>query len=348
MKVAHLSDLHLGYAGAGPGRAGDVLRAFESALARIAELGPDLVVVAGDVFDHPEVTASPIATFSRAVRKLRDGLPEVVVAVAAGVRDIPLEAGAHGPLMVLGALPGVEVATTTVQRLGLHGGKLRVTLLPHPAVMASRSLNVSPDPAAKWNVLVAHAALASGRSHAPAIARRGWDYVALGSSHAYTPVAERVCYCGSLERVGTDPWEESAIDKGFVTAQLESGEATFWPVDARAAVSLAPIEATGGGTATVARRLGEALAGVPGGIDGKLLRVPVRGLSAEDLAAARPGGAGRGAPPGSRRLRVEALPGQGASHGLGGAGPWRDSSAMGERSSRAGGRGRVGARAVGR
>ena len=347
MKVAHLSDLHLGYAGAGPGRAGDVLRAFESALARIAELGPDLVVVAGDVFDHPEVTASPIATFSRAVRKLRDGLPEVVVAVVAGVRDIPLEAGAHGPLMVIGALPGVEVATTTVRRLGLHDGKLCVTLLPHPAVMASRSLNVSPDPAAKWNVLVGHAALASGRSHAPAIARRGWDYVALGSSHAYTPVAERVCYCGSLERVGTDPWEESAIDKGFVTAQLESGEVTFWPVEARAAVSLAPIEATGGGTATVARRLGEALAGVPGGIDGKLLRVPVRGLSAEDMAALD-----REVLAGVRRrvaeLRVEALPGQGASHGVGGAGAWRDASAVGEGSSRAGGRGRASARAVGR
>ncbi len=347
MKVAHLSDLHLGYAGAGPGRAGDVLRVFEKALARIAELGPHLVVVAGDVFDHPEVTASPIATFSRAVRKLRDSLPEVVVAVAAGVRDIPLEAGAQGPLMVIGALPGVEVATTTVRRLALHDGELCVTLLPHPAVMASRSLNVSPDSAAKWNVLVAHAALASGRSHAPAIARRGWDYVALGSSHAYTPVAERVCYSGSLERVGTNPWEESAIDKGFVTAQLESGKVTFWPVEARAAVSLAPIEATGGGTATVARRLGEALAGVPGGIDGKLLRVPVRGLSAGDLAALD-----REVLAGVRRrvaeLRVEALPGQGASHGVGGAGAWRDAAAVGEGSSRAERRGRMGARAVGR
>lgn len=350
MKVAHLSDLHLGYAGAGPGRAGDVLRAFESALARIAELGPDLVVIAGDVFDHPEVTASPIATFSRAVRKLRESLPEAVVAVVAGVRDIPLDPGAQGPLMVIGTLPGVEVATTTSRRVGLHGGKLCVTLLPHPAVMASRSLNVSPDPAAKWNVLVAHAALASGRSHAPAITRRGWDYVALGSSHAYAPLAERVCYCGSLERVGIDPWEESAIDKGFVTVQLESGELTFWPVEARAAVSLAPIEATGGGTATVARRLGEALAGVPGGIDGKLLRIPVRGLSAEDLAALD-----REVLAGVRRrvaeLRVEALSGQGASHGVGGAGVWRDASAVGERSSRAGvagGRGRVGRRAVGR
>ena len=350
MKVAHLSDLHLGYAGAGPGRAGDVLRVFESAMGRISELGPDLVVIAGDVFDHPEVTASPIATFSRAVRALRDSLPGLAVAVAAGARDIPFEAGAHGPLMVIGALPGVEVATTAVRRLVLHDGELAVTLLPHPAVMASRSLKVSPDRKAKWNLLVAHAALASGRSHAPAISLQGWDYVALGANHAYTRVAERVCYSGSLERVGTDPWEEAAINKGFVTAQLDSGEVTLWPVEARAAVSLAPIEATGGGTATVARRLGEALAGVPGGIDGKLVRIPVRGLSADDLAVLD-----REVLAGVRRrvaeLRVEALPGQGSSHGVGGAGAWRDAAMVRERSSRAGvavGRGGVGAPAVGR
>ena len=349
MKVAHLSDLHLGYAGAGRGRAADVLRVFENALSRIAKLGPELVVIAGDVFDHPEVTASPIATFSRSVRALRDSLPGTVVAVAAGARDIPLDAGAHGPLMVIGALPGVEVATATVRRISLRDGELAVTLLPHPAVMASRSLKLSPDRKAKWNVLVAHSALASGRSHAPAIGLQGWDYVALGSNHAYTRVADRVCYSGSLERVGTDPWKESAIDKGFVTAQLNSGEVTFWAVGARAAVSLAPIEATGGGTATVARRLGEALAGVPGGIDGKLLRIPVRGLSAEDLAVLD-----REVLAGVRRrvaeLRVEALAGQGASHGVRGGGVWRDAGETRERSPRTGvvGRGRVGAGVGGR
>ena len=286
MKVAHLSDLHLGYGGEGPGRgrATDVLRVFEIALARISELGPELVVISGDVFDHPNVTASPIATFARAVRKLRDSLPEVVVAVVAGARDTPLDPDRHGPLAVIGGMESVEVASVAVKRLSLRGGEASVTLVPHQAAMASRSLNVAPDPTATWNILVMHAALASGSSHALAVPLHGWDYVALGSNHARTRVAERVHYAGSLERVGPDPWEEAATDKGFLIAHLESGKVTFWPVEARAAVSLAPVEATGGGTATVARRLSEALAGVPGGIDGKLLRVPVRGLSADDLA----------------------------------------------------------------
>lgn len=324
MTVAHLSDLHLGFAGAGPGRGEDVLRAFANATARIAELGPQLVVIAGDVFDHPQVTAAAIAAFSREIRRLRESLPGVVVAVAAGARDIPLDGG-HGPLTVIGAMDGVEVAGTRSRSLRPCGDKVCVTLVPHTEVMSSHSLGVSPDPAVAWNVLVLHAEVASGRSHALAVPAGGWDYVALGSGHAYRRVGERACYSGSLERVGADPWEEAAIEKGFVTVQLESGEPTFWPVGARAAVSLAPVEATGGGTATVARRLGEALAGVPGGIDGKLLKIPVRGLAAEELAVLD-----REMLAGVRRrvadLRVEALPGQGASHGAVGGSVWRDAS----------------------
>ena len=322
MTVAHLSDLHLGFAGSGPGRAEDVVRAFGNATARIAELGPRLVVIAGDVFDHPEVTAAAIAAFSREVRRLRESLPGVVVAVAAGTRDVPLDGG-HGPLTVIGAMDGVEVAGTSSRRLPVGGDKVCVTLVPHAEVMSSHSLDVSPDPAAAWNILVLYAEVASGRSHALAVPAGDWDYVALGSGHAYRRVRERACYSGSLERVGADPWEEAAIEKGFVTVQLESGEPTFWPVEARAAVSLAPVEATGGGTATVARRLGEALAGVPGGIDGKLLKIPVRGLSAEDLAVLD-----REMLAGVRRrvaeLRVEALPGQGASHGAVAGEVWRE------------------------
>lgn len=340
MKLAHISDLHLGYGGAGPGRGRDVLRIFETALARIAEIGVDLVVVSGDVFDHPDVTATPIATFGRAVRTLRERLPGVLVAVAAGARDTPLDADRDGPLTVVGAMEAVEVASTAVRRLSLRDGEVSVTLVPHRAVMRSRAVDLSPDPAARWNVLVMHAALASGRSHAVPIPLDGWDYVALGSNHTHTEVTERAWYAGSLERVGADPWAEAATAKGFITARLAEdrarsgrgrgpgGDVTFWPVEARAAVSLAPVEATGGGTATVTRRLSEALGGVPGGIDGKLLRIPVRGLSADDLAVLDREVLAR-----VRRrvaeLRIDALPGQGTSHGRGGRDARRGHGAAG-------------------
>ncbi len=292
MRLAHLSDLHLGYGGAGHsrGRFDDVRGVFEAALGRVAELGPDLLVIAGDVFDHPDVPAPPIAAFSRGVRKLRESLPGVAIAIVAGARDTPLDPERHGPLSVVAALESVEVATTSVRRLILRKGEAAVTLVPHPVVNAARPPKLRPDSGARWNVLVIHAALASANSPAlpvtPAlpVLLRDWDYIALGSEHARTRVADIAHYSGSLERIGADPWGEAAVDKGFLTVDLASGSIEFWPVDARAAVSLAPVDAAGGGMATVARRLGEALAGVPGGVDGKLLRIPVRGLSARDLA----------------------------------------------------------------
>ena len=307
MKLAHLSDLHLGYGGPGRGRGSDVLRVFETALERVAELEPGLVVIAGDVFDNPDVPPSPVAVFSRAAGMLRERVPGVVVAVVAGTRDTPLDPERHGPLAVVGALESVEVATVAVRRLTLRDGEASVTLVPHPAVVAARPSAVRPDPDAKWNILVMHAAVAPRDARALRIRLRDWDYIALGFNHTRTQVADRAHYCGSLERIGPDPWREAAVDKGFLTADLETGEVRFRPVEARAAVSLAPVDATGGSTATVARRLDEALAGVPGGIDGKLLRLPVRGLSVDDLAVLDREVLGR-----IRRrvveLRVDALP----------------------------------------
>ena len=307
MKLAHFSDLHLGYGGPGRGRGSDVLRVFETALERVAELEPGLVVIAGDVFDNPDVPPSPVAVFSRAAGMLRERVPGVVVAVVAGTRDTPLDPERHGPLAVVGALESVEVATVAVRRLTLRDGEARVTLVPHPAVVAARRTAVRPDPDAKWNILAMHAAVAPRDARALRIRLRDWDYIALGSNHTRTQIADRAHYCGSLERIGPDPWREAAVDKGFLTADLETGEVRFRPVEARAAVSLAPVDATGGSTATVARRLDEALAGVPGGIDGKLLRLPVRGLSVDDLAVLDREVLGR-----IRRrvveLRVDALP----------------------------------------
>lgn len=286
MRVAHLSDLHLGYGGAGRGhgRGNDVVHVFRAALGRIAEIGAELVVIAGDVFDHPDVPAPPIAVFSQAVRKLRERVPGVVVAIAAGARDTPLDPERHGPLSVVGALESVEVATASVRRLAVANGEVSVTLVPHAAVTAPRPPRLRPDPDAKGNVLVIHAARRTGTVRALPVRLRGWDYVALGSNHVRTRVSARAHYSGSLERIGPDPWEEAAVDKGFLIAELGSGQVEFSPVEARAAVSLAPVDAAGGGMVTVARRLGEALAGVPGGIDGKLVRIPVRGLSPRDLA----------------------------------------------------------------
>lgn len=339
MKVAHLSDLHLGHAGSGlgSGRARDVARVFGEAVEQIGELAPALVVVSGDVFDHAQVGAPAIAVFARAVKDLADGVPGIVVAVAAGVRDTSVGVRQAGPLDVVAELDRVEVAVTGVRRFRLEEHDASVTLAPHAAWVGDRggAFVAEPESHAKWNVLAAYVDLAGRRDDRTGGVRpqgwdedghrrprlelggvraQGWDYVALGSRHARTQVAERVHYSGSLERIGPDPWREAANDKGFVVADLESGATTFRPVRARAVVSLAPVDAGRGGAVAVGRRLSEALASVPGGIEGKLVRVPVRGLDPDDFAALdrdalaplRQRAAG---------LRVDALPAPGRGRG---------------------------------
>lgn len=320
MKVAHLSDVHLGFSASesGRGRSTDVIRAFETALLRIAELDPDVVVIAGDLFDRPSVTAGPIAAFSRAVATFRSRRRDVPILVCAGSRDTPLDIDRPGPLAVAGALDGVEVAVARGRQISLLDGRANVVLLPHRGVIGARRLDVRPDPEAEWNVLVAYTRLSDDQGHATPLDPAGWDYIALGSEHAYRTVDDRIRYSGSLERVDPDPWAEAATEKGFILADLAQGDITFWPTRARAVISLAPVEATGGGLPTVARRLAEALAGVPGGIEGKLVRIPVRGLSADDLATLDR----EVIEPVRRRaaqVRVESLPGQGASHGRDGS-----------------------------
>ncbi len=305
MKIVHLSDLHLGY-GSGQ-RARDVLHAFGSAVAKAAELAPELMVVSGDVFDHPSVDASAVAVFAKAVAQLRTRVPDVVVAVAAGARDTPLDSSAPGPLVLVDEIESVTAACTSVRRLRVRDLDAHIVLVPHRAVTGPSPPEASPDPSARWNVLVVHAGVAttdaarspetgqggntqaaSSRAasiQAASIPLAGWDYVALGSDHAHRQVGERAWYAGSLERIGPNPWEEASDRKGFVAFDAQSGEATFCPVEARAVVSLAPVDAAGGGAAVATRRLAEALAGVPGEINGKLLRVPVKGLSASGLAA---------------------------------------------------------------
>ncbi len=290
MRVAHLSDLHLGHGAAGPGRrrGRDVLRAFGEAASRIGDEAPALVVVAGDVFDDPLAGAPALAAFVRGVRDLRGRAPGVVIGVVAGLRDTPVESGRQGPLEVVSALDGVEVAISAARRLRLEEHDASVTLAPHLAWAGSGAgeLVAEPDPDAKWNVLVGYADLAAnGRAAAVAVRPGQWDYVALGSRHAREQVAERVHYSGSLERIGADPWAEAVDEKGFLVADLRSGSVDFRPVPTRAVVSLAPVDAGSGGPVAVARRLAEAVAGVPGGVEDRLVRVPVRGLGPDDFAA---------------------------------------------------------------
>ncbi len=300
MIVAHLADLHLGYQTYARGegerdlRERDVAAAFQAAIQELIQIGPDLVLLAGDVFDGPEPSAGALVTLARGLETLRGALPDTPVLMVAGARDTPRSWGDPGALAALDTVPNVEAATGTARSVRLRDGALHVLLLPHRSVLREPPAELHPDPDARWNVLLGYgraevadgsdrpvAAMAGGGS--VTVERDAWDYVALGHAHRHREVAPGVVYAGSLERVGPEPWSEAHAEKGFVVRNLETGESRLRPIQGRPVVALAPIRWDPDRPERLNERIREVSREVPGGLGGKIVRLRLEGLGIREL-----------------------------------------------------------------
>lgn len=303
MIVAHLSDLHLGFRAYGRIERGadmrerDVAAAFERAVQAVVRLGPDVVVVAGDVFDRPDPPASAVVALARGLETLRVSLPETPVLMVAGPRDTPRRPGDPGALAVLDTFQNVEAATGLTRSILIDRLDLHACLVPHRAV-ARHALH-DPDPRRKWNLLVLHAEGARGGDDPLVLDAADWDYIALGGEHQRTTLADRVRYPGSLERVALDPWKEAADEKGFLTVDLATGRVSFHAITGRPVVALAPVKVGAGDPERIRRKVREVTGEIPGGIADKIVRLRLQGASPLDLLALQ------GEP--LRSLRGEAL-----------------------------------------
>lgn len=289
MIVAHLSDLHLGYQAYDAVKLGrnvrslDVEQAFLVAIHEVIKLEADLVVLAGDLLDQATPESSAMVALTRGVRLLRENLPETPVVAVAGARDTPLLRSDPGILSAMDGFPGVEVATSAPRALVFGEMGVRVQLLPNRAIRRAPFPLVRPDPEAKHNILVLHGRLETGGGLA--IPEEGWSYVALGHSHTHRRIGERIAYSGSLERVTSDPWSEALEEKGFIAFHLEDAAMEFHAVPGRPVVELAPVRFDPQAPEDVNRRVRDTVAVVPGGIDGKLVKLRILDLPASDIGA---------------------------------------------------------------
>ncbi len=292
MIVAHLSDLHLGFRAYGRVesdmdiRERDVSAAFERTAAELVRLAPAVVVVAGDVFDRPDPPAGAVVALARGLELLRSSLPDTPVLMVAGPRDTPRRSGDPGALAVLDTFSNVEAATTLTRSIMIDELDLMACLMPYRAVLRHPPVVPEPDPRRKWNILVLHArADQPGTERGVHVDPSDWDYVALGGEHRRHGITDRVRYAGSLERVALDPWDEATDQKGFLTVDLERGTTTFHPIPGRPVVALAPIKVGSGDPDRIRRRVREVTEEVPGGIDGKIVRIRLEGATPFDLLA---------------------------------------------------------------
>ncbi|HEX2721872.1 MAG TPA: DNA repair exonuclease [Gemmatimonadaceae bacterium] len=298
MKIAHLSDLHLGLrqyqrqtqTGINQ-READVANAFRRAVDRIIELQPDVVLIGGDIFHAVRPGNTAILHAYWQFSKLAQMLPNAVIIIVEGNHDRPRTKEAGNIIRLFSSL-GITVVDTDAKRLSFRDGELSVLVVP---ALCKRP-RLDPDPAARYNVLLIHGLLEGvGRRYGTLGDRpdgditlselmpEKWDYVALGHYHVYQRVAPAAYYSGSIEYSSTNIWgevdeqnEKGVPGKGFILHDLASGAHRFEQIPlARRVVDLPSIQG-GGLTATA---LSDAICSrvdaCDGGIDDRVVRLVV-------------------------------------------------------------------------
>jgi DNA repair exonuclease SbcCD nuclease subunit len=296
VRIAHLADLHLGFRAyhrvtqrGANAREADVADAFRQAVARVVELRPDLVLVAGDVFHTVRPSNTSIAEAFRQFCRLSEELPDTPVVMIAGNHDSPRSADTGNILNLFREIDGVRVACDESRTVHLPQLDTSILCLPHVALFAGEQARLEPDPAVKHNLLMLHGTIGGAAAEQKLryvseyggaiventdIGPERWDYVALGHYHIATEMAPNMWYAGGIERTSTNIWMEKE-DKGFLLYDTQTRRAEFQPLRTRTVVDLPWVEARGLAPAEVDARIRALVEKVPEGIKGKIVRMVV-------------------------------------------------------------------------
>jgi DNA repair protein SbcD/Mre11 len=301
MRLVHLSDLHLGFrqyqrltpAGINQ-READVATAFRRAIETTIAIAPELVLIAGDVFHNVRPTNPAILHAFNQFTRLTQALPNAKIVMVAGNHDTP-RAAETGCILRLFAALGLEIVDSAPRRIAYP--ELGLSVLAVPDNPAAHQTALTPDPDARFNVLLLHGevegmlpkwAAAADRAaveiSASDLGAERWDYVALGHYHVYREIAPNAFYSGSVEYTSANPWGElveqrqgGVAGKGLIERDLESGAHRFHSVPGpRDLVDLPVLSAKGMNAADLDTAVRERVEGIEGGIDDKVVRLVVR------------------------------------------------------------------------
>ena len=257
MRIAHLSDVHLGYRAYSRTnehgmnqREYDVLQAFRRALRAVRDAEPDLVLITGDLFHAVRPPNSSLLAaygYLSDFQKSRRNAPLVIIA---GNHETPRVAGSGCILALLKHLDGVQVVYDQID--GLEIPALNATLLCIPArgVPDIERRILQPNPNTRYNLLLLHGLLEGVTQltlerpiDRQKIVRDEWDYIALGDWHIYQQVAPNAIYAGATEFTSTNIWEEAGEPKGWVLYDAYTRTHEFHKIRTRQVYDLLPIDA---------------------------------------------------------------------------------------------------------
>ena len=299
MKLVHLADLHLGFrqyqrqtATGINQREADVAAAFRSAISRVIELQPDIIVIAGDVFHSVRPTNPAILHAYSQFARLTQMLPGTDVVMIAGNHDRPRTAET-GCLLRLFSTLGITVVEGEARRIALRNGELSVLAVPNG--VRPRPV-FDPDPGARYNVLLTHgevegvinhhgdpAGRVAGHLTRSELRSERWSYQALGHYHVHHRVAPNAFFSGSLEYASSNIWgevddeiEKNVRGKGFIERDLQTGEHRFHHLKLeRRVIDLPAVDATGRTSFEISAEICRAVDECEGGIDDCIVRMVV-------------------------------------------------------------------------
>jgi len=296
LRICHLADIHLGYRRFSRlNRAGfnqrevDVNAAFHEALQRVGTIKPDAVIIAGDLFHAVRPSNAVLAFCFRELRHLADRL-QIPVIIIAGNHESPRRADSGSALKILAEIENVYVADGGAERFDFPDLSLSVMCLPHAGLRNLAEVELRGDERFRFNVLAVHAQVdqrwvsdyGGMALSLKDLAPHEWDYIALGHVHARMELALNAAYSGSVEHTSFDFWNEEDRQKGFLEIELPGAKTRFHALTSpREVMVLESINAAEMEPAELDRRISECLQAVPGGIEGKLVRLEVRNAPRE-------------------------------------------------------------------
>ncbi len=253
MKLAHLSDTHLGYYAYGKTAAGrqnqrevDVCATFQRCLDGILERDPDLVIHSGDFFHVTRPSNYSLIWAYKAITRFqarRGGRPFVIIA---GNHDTPQHAEAVNILRLFDDIDGVRVETDATRLVEL--GETSVLCVPHKSLSAGENVSWARPVGAHHAILTLHgmadrAELDHFDFELKETRPDDWTYVALGDWHVHQPYGRNICYAGSTDFTEPDIWGACGRPKGWVYFDSEIGQLEHVSLATRRVIDLPPIDA---------------------------------------------------------------------------------------------------------
>jgi len=299
MKIIHISDTHLGYTAYNAldkdlgikQREVDTCKAFEQAIDKIIEIGPDIVLHCGDLFDNVRPNNRTLAFALEQLLRLKSAnIPMVIIA---GNHSMPRTRDVGSIFRIFKLFPGLypifkgKYETLAFKNPISGQMDLMIHAIPHCLTKDDFEENLKklkPDPEVKYNILMLHSAakgikeFSMGEFNEQVVEtsylKPEFNYIAMGHYHKYTQLSENAYYSGSTERFS---FNDIGQEKGFLEIDLKTNDITFHPLKIREMIEIPSIDAFGKDAEFLMEKIEEAIE--KNEIDEKIARLTINGIS---------------------------------------------------------------------